>query len=515
MVPRLLILLLSFTPLYASAFTFTFNNTGPSMCDPVLVEWSGGQPPFRLLIIPAYDYPSDIALDTADTWTNSSLSGSFVWTANYPVRSAPLDPLSPSLRSFDVLTFPIPSFPSLSTFIQSGRRYVAVMSDTNGLATGGVSDIMTVATGGNNTCTARSSDADFYFYLDPQSGAVNQCGERWKNNIASGTNYILTMLDSGAFGNGGTSDFLTVGPSSDSSCIDASSPSQTPGSTWGTSDGKAATTASTTPTPQGSSLSTGGIAGVVIAGIIGLAAIQIVLFWFFCRTRFRRTLASSPVDLFNNKHEGADVGAPVTHNGRNFLGRRQRDVSAYLPDPYQLPQDGEEGRALQGDSSPGGSTGDPFDDEGGYLHAGSVRRGSDSTVLTDLSPPGTTSYTGYPPSSTSNSNLLTSPSPGYSASAVSPLSSSTFTHQQSNPSSPITTTSGTLYPTPSVVRQTKAMLALNNPDDDMEPPEGQPPRPGPSYHRHQDAGPIELDGPRPARPGEQIDLPPLYSDLGR
>lgn len=37
---------------------------------------------------------------------------------------------------------------------------------------------MTVATGGSNTCTARSSDADFYFYLDPQSGAVDQCSSR-------------------------------------------------------------------------------------------------------------------------------------------------------------------------------------------------------------------------------------------------------------------------------------------------------------------------------------------------
>lgn len=309
-------------------------------------------------------------------------------------------------------------------------------------------------------------------------------------------------------------------------------------------------TISATPSPQNSRFSTGGIVGVAIAAIIILAAIQIVLFWFFCvshssplfsfrasrsltfalsfrfsqRTRFRRTLASSPVDLFNNKHEGADVGAPVTHDGRNFFGRRQRDVSAYLPNPYQNPTN-EEGRALQG-GSPGSIGGDPFDDEGGYLHAGSIRRGSSSTVLNDLSPsPSSPSYnTGYPPSSSGSATHLFSAAPASSAGGYSP-SSTNFAHTQrpfggdsdSVPSSPTTlnTPGATLYPTPSVVRQTKAMLALNNPDDDMEPPEGQPPRPGPSYHRHQDAGPVELDGPRPARSGETVDLPPLYSDLGR
>lgn len=59
------------------------------------------------------------------------------------------------------------------------------------------------------------------------------------------------------------------------------------------------------------------------------------------------------------------------------------------------------------------------------------------------------------------------------------------------------------YPTPQNVRQTKAMLALSNPDE----------RPGPSFRRHRDAGPLETDGPAPVREGETVDLPPLYDDI--
>lgn len=43
----------------------------------------------------------------------------------------------------------------------------------------------------------------------------------WKVNIASGTNYILTMLDGGAIGNGGSSNFMLSGTSNDTSCMDA------------------------------------------------------------------------------------------------------------------------------------------------------------------------------------------------------------------------------------------------------------------------------------------------------
>ena len=56
---------------------------------------------------------------------------------------------------------------------------MAVMSDVHGLATGGVSTIMTVATGGvESKCTMRSTNADGFFFLDPQTGATNQCGSR-------------------------------------------------------------------------------------------------------------------------------------------------------------------------------------------------------------------------------------------------------------------------------------------------------------------------------------------------
>lgn len=96
------------------------------------------------------------------------------------------------------------------------------MSDADGLATGGVSDVMSFRTGlsppdlfpvvfsrlglttpppccdlspgGNEkACKMRSSAADFYFYLDPQSGQVPQCSTLkigWSNNATDPTQVV-------------------------------------------------------------------------------------------------------------------------------------------------------------------------------------------------------------------------------------------------------------------------------------------------------------------------------------
>lgn len=122
-------------------------------------------------------------------------------------------------------------------------------------------------------------------FVLPTKPDVN--GRGWNVNIAAGTTYLLTMLDSGTIGNGGSSDFLYTRQSNNTECIDAAAPSRTPGSTWGTPDGVAATTAQPEPTGgnggSGANLSAGGIAGAVIGGIVGFAIIQVALLWCLCR----------------------------------------------------------------------------------------------------------------------------------------------------------------------------------------------------------------------------------------
>lgn len=59
--------------------------------------------------------------------------------------------------------------------------------------------------------------------------------------------------------------------------------------------------------------------------------------------------------------------------------------------------------------------------------------------------------------------------------------------------------------TPAVVRSTKQMLALANPDDDGL-------LPGPSFVRHRDAGPVEPPQ-APRREPEPVELPPMYDEI--
>lgn len=50
----------------------------------------------------------------------------------------------------------------------------------------------------------------------------------WNTNIVAGTQFVLGAFDSGKNVQGGSSNLLTVGGSSDSACLDDSSPSSTP-----------------------------------------------------------------------------------------------------------------------------------------------------------------------------------------------------------------------------------------------------------------------------------------------
>jgi hypothetical protein len=53
------------------------------------------------------------------------------------------------------------------------------MSDSAGLATGGVSSILYMAPGGDPTaCELRNADANFFFSLDPRDGVVPTCSNR-------------------------------------------------------------------------------------------------------------------------------------------------------------------------------------------------------------------------------------------------------------------------------------------------------------------------------------------------
>ncbi|ORY24772.1 hypothetical protein BCR39DRAFT_581463 [Naematelia encephala] len=353
-------------------FSFTLSSEKPGQCGVVNVAWQGGSPPFSMMIMPAFDYPSNITIpDTA--WDAESNSGSYDWTVNYP----------------------------------SGTQFVALMSDSSGtgatypkLQGGGVSTLATVQSSSNaSACSLRSTQTDFLFYLNETS--LNQCGaveiywdntatapvtilgvipggqifQLWSNgggtslvwdtNIAASTQFILAAFDEGRYGNGGSSPLYKVGSSGNSVCIDDASPSSTPinsatGSPTHTASGVATktsgvssgggsvktVTAIATALPAGAAgLSTGAIAGIAIAAVVVVIVTQALIFWFCCRRQVKALLShrremrehgvkAGDVDLLeapNPRHQhmdSPDSGSfaettPITDNtDRRYSGTR-------------------------------------------------------------------------------------------------------------------------------------------------------------------------------------------------
>ncbi|TYJ53679.1 hypothetical protein B9479_005705 [Cryptococcus floricola] len=285
-----------------SAFSFSFSH-GPASCDQAVVKWSGGQSPYSLTIIPAYDYPTTVSIPDS-AYDDASSTGSYNWTANYP----------------------------------SGTNFVAMMSDDSGTGTGGVSELFNISSASSkSSCDMRSEETDFLFYLNETS--LTQCqgvevywddsavspvsiigaipggqvfqlvssDEKttsmvWSTNVQAGTDVIFAAFDSGTHLQGGSSDIMTIQGSGDNSCIDDASPSSTPAASTATQTGASGgtktnaggvktVTAVTTQTASAASgaagLSTGAIVGIVMSAVVVVGAIQIALLWFCCRRQIR------------------------------------------------------------------------------------------------------------------------------------------------------------------------------------------------------------------------------------
>jgi len=84
----------------------------------------------------------------------------------------------------------------------------------------------------------------------PDTGVADEIV--WNTNIAAGTSFILAAFNSGPFGNGGSSALMTVGESSNSGCLDDSSPSSTPAAPVQTATG----TKTSGPTRTGGGIKT-------------------------------------------------------------------------------------------------------------------------------------------------------------------------------------------------------------------------------------------------------------------
>ncbi|KNZ78538.1 hypothetical protein J132_00396 [Termitomyces sp. J132] len=273
--------------LIRGAHAFSFTTTPPTQCGDLSISWTGGTPPFQLVMYPLFGTQRNVSIPTT-AFNNGA--GSF--------------------------TFQLP-FPS-------GKQFVITMSDATGYGSGGTTNLQTTGASQGGLCNTTDPGTDFQFELNsalqqcrpyffsnyggaiqpvtivgtipggqtfllfPPTGPVNY---NWNANVVAGTSLLFTMVD--AWGRkGGTSDIKIVGATDDAACINSSSPSSTTASVTSTSNSAPSTTAnSQTPsvivspsmTPEHKT-SIAAIAGTVIGGLVFIAVV-VTLGLFFLRNR--------------------------------------------------------------------------------------------------------------------------------------------------------------------------------------------------------------------------------------
>ncbi|RDB28952.1 hypothetical protein Hypma_015596 [Hypsizygus marmoreus] len=278
---------IAFWALFPLAQAFSFTSGPTSQCDDLSLSWTGGTPPFQLLIAPVFGTPRNVSI--------------------------PLAAFSNGRGSY---SFPLP--------IEQDHKFILTMSDATGFATGGSSDALTSGVSRGGSCDFKDPGVDFLFELN---SALQQCRPyvfsgyadaiqpltiigtipggtsfvlnpptgsdsfSWTANVASGTSIIFTMLDSRGR-KGGSSDIKTVGITDDTTCLNNQSPSSTVAATP-TPSNTSRTSKSQTPTSSPSQspsaapenkASIAAIAGTVIGALVFLA-VTITLGLFFLRKK--------------------------------------------------------------------------------------------------------------------------------------------------------------------------------------------------------------------------------------
>ncbi|KAJ8072002.1 hypothetical protein AAF712_009652 [Marasmius tenuissimus] len=307
---RFLSILLLFGCLqYVRSFDFKVEGQ-PGQCDPISFTWTGGQTPFRLIVVVPGRVNINMSIPDSNFKDNK---GTF---------------------SIDALE------------VARGNQTFFMMSDATGPVSGGTSSLMTVgdSTSGKN-CNTTEPAVDFFFSAD---GSLTQCTTfpftqydgavkpltifahipdshdsfvlpfspsdatsfNWKANITAQTEVVFSIIDSkGRIG--GTDIMRRVAPSSDSTCL-----LSTGGGGTGTGDGSS----NNQDDKEGQKLlSVGAIAGIAVGGAV-IACILIGIVWCIMR---RRSKSKRPRAL--------DLSDDFTHNAQTS---HTNLPNSYAPVPY-------------------------------------------------------------------------------------------------------------------------------------------------------------------------------------
>ncbi|KAF8971399.1 hypothetical protein BDZ97DRAFT_1753221 [Flammula alnicola] len=318
------------------AFTFSFGST-PSQCDNLPLTWTGGTPPFQLLIVPIFGTPRNVSIPSS-AFSNGQ--------GSYPLQ------------------IPLPK----------GQQMVLTMSDATGFNAGGTSNVLTVQASQGGSCNTTDPGVAFSFQLNDAlqqcrpftfsgyiaSGAtqpvtvaaiipggnvltlfppVGSDNFLWDAAVARGTSMIFMMTD--AQGRpGGSSDVRIVNSSDDNTCLVSNSPSSTanpPSPATTASPSSTSSSATTTPSsPPSNGFSIAAIAGTVIGALLFLAVV-ITLGLFFLRRRHDASLAGNGGDPFRRQSQRVGSRMDLTYDpppGTYGLQPPLNSGPAATPYPY-------------------------------------------------------------------------------------------------------------------------------------------------------------------------------------
>ncbi|KAK7059029.1 hypothetical protein VNI00_001653 [Paramarasmius palmivorus] len=267
---------------------FSFSHGNPTQCDDLTLTWSGGSPPYTVLLTPVFGTPRNISIPSSSV---NNGQGSF----------------------------------STQLPIAQGEKFLVTMSDATGFGSGGTTELLTVGSSKGGSCNTTEPDVAFSYQLNSAlqqcrtftfsdySGAIQPVtiivmhisfglipgGQSvvlqpprgttsfdWTTNVWNGTSMVFVMAD-GQFRQGGSSDVRIVGASDDRSCIDSNSPSSTFVPTATSTGTNPTSTESDTSAPSSSDTSStpiGAVAGTVLGALVFLA-VFVTLGLFFLRRR--------------------------------------------------------------------------------------------------------------------------------------------------------------------------------------------------------------------------------------
>jgi len=304
-----------FYPSYTAAYTWQFTSD-PVQCQNLSIDIVGsGQPPYSLLLVPSGNtpLPNNIEVRTIENIPFTENSTSLSFNLNYPVNSSFVAVVSDSSGTgTGGVSIPIKVLPSSNSGCYNPTQTIHPPWTFNVQTTLGITQCDSVRwwwtpEDVNGTVTFYGVIPGGNFFVLPQGNLTTDnttgTGFDWDINITGGTDIIILAGDDRGIGSGGSVGY-TISYSPNVSCLTNTSPSSTAGSPAGGSYPTGTNGGSNGQ--SGKSSDVGPIAGGVVGGLA--VVVSVALIAFFYARRGRAALSKErPVNVL---HDDEDDNGP-------------------------------------------------------------------------------------------------------------------------------------------------------------------------------------------------------------